>query len=90
MDWKTDKEAHFEVQSEVDWNQKRNRSKRSEGEDFLCRGRGQGSHPHPPHPSMTRQVRTVRVETQEDRVPYRGSDTQSGAPRAWGPFAHSL
>lgn len=79
------------MKSEVDRNLKRIRSKRSEGEDFLCRGRGQGSYSHLPHLLMeSRLVRTVRVETHEDRVPQRGRDTTSGAQRAWKSFAHSL
>lgn len=39
--------------------------------------------------SVSRHVRTVRLGSHQDRVPHRGSDTQSGAPRAWRLFAHS-
>lgn len=41
-------------------------------------------------PHDSRHVRTVRVKIHKDRVPHRGSNTQSGALRAWRLFAHSL
>jgi hypothetical protein len=37
----------------------------------------------------SRLVRTVRVETHEDRVPHRGSNIQLGPQRGWRAFAQS-
>ena len=55
-----------------------------------CRRRGEEWYLHSPHHLReSRLVRTVRVETHEDRVPHRGSNIQLGPQRGWRAFAQS-